>query len=208
MQDIFWNNQQTVDSFAARPCSSYITNIIDHILENHHITDVIDIGCGGGRYSLYLKNKNISVLAVDKNNAMVERVKQSGIRAKVCNMTSLPVENNSIDMALSIGVIHNATTKQEYGLAIKEIARTLKIGGFAIVSVFTNKTISEDLTYIGSDKYSLSEGKPPMILLPKAKIIQMFECLGLELIKEIDEHETNVGTGERNVLSLYFRKKQ
>ena len=51
------------------PLSKYIVSEINEILENKQVQKAIDVGCGGGRYSRYLKQKCIDVLAVDKYNS-------------------------------------------------------------------------------------------------------------------------------------------
>lgn len=207
MQDKFWNDKKVVSDFKNRPCSEYITNEIDRAINSYDIKNVIDIGCGGGRYSRYIKSKGKEVVAVDKNIEMVNIVGLDGIESVQADMSNIPYSDGSFDMVLSIGVIHNATTEKEFEDSIREIARLLKAGKPSIVSVFTNKLISSDLVYESGNCYNLLNDRPPMVLYSKDDIIQMFRKYGLNCEDVIDEHITDVGTGERNVVSFSFSKE-
>lgn len=206
-QDVFWNSKNTVEAFYNRPCSSYITNMIDKICDKFNIKNAIDIGCGGGRYSYYLKNKGIEVLAIDKNQAMVDIVSKNNVNAFQYNMSELQINNNTFDLALSIGVIHNAVSENDFKKAVSEISRILVKNGHAIVSIFTDKLITEDLTFLGNHYYTISNNKPPMILYSTEEVLEIFKNNKLVPKEIFDEHVTNVGTGERNVISIYFRKE-
>lgn len=206
-QDVFWNSKNTVEAFYNRPCSSYITNMIDKICDKFNIKNAIDIGCGGGRYSYYLKNKGIEVLAIDKNQAMVDIVSKNNVNAFQYNMSELQINNSTFDLALSIGVIHNAVSENDFKKAVSEISRILVKNGHAIVSIFTDKLITEDLTFLGNHYYTISNNKPPMILYSTEEVLKIFENNKLVPKEIFDEHVTSVGTGERNVISIYFRKE-
>ena len=207
MQDKFWNNPQVVEDFSSRPCSKYIVDEVEDILSKNKIETAIDIGCGGGRYSKFLKQRNVDVFSIDKNQAMVEFVKTFNQNAKECDMSKIDAPSESFDLVLSIGVMHNAVTDEQFNSSISEIARVLKPNAYAVVSIFTNKHISSDLTHQGGNLYYLSHEKPPMILCSQEDIVEKFERAGLALDHFVDEHLTDVGTGERNVLSLCFIKK-
>ena len=109
------------------------------------------------------------------------------------------------DVILSIGVIHNAVTKEEFEKAISERYRILKRNGKIIFSVFTNDVITDDLTYVGNSIYEVN-GRQPMVLLSKEEINNIFKKYGFKIIKNVDEHVTDVGTGKRNVYSILLKK--
>ena len=69
-------------------------------------------------------------------------------------------------MALSIGVIHNSVTVEEYEKSLIEIYRILQKGGYALISTFTDDVISSDLTKTRNNTY-LIHNRPPMVLLNK-----------------------------------------
>lgn len=202
---IFWRNMQTIKEFTEKPVSEYIVKEIEEISKNRNIKKVIDIGCGGGRYSKYLNSKGFEVLAVDKYKEMAFSLKSENIKFVEANMDNISTDSENFDMILSIGVIHNATTRKEFISTIKEFYRILKDGGYVILSVFTNDIITNDLTYIEDNMYSVSD-RPPMILLSKEEINKIIEETGFCIDKNVDEHVTDVGIGKRNVYTIRFKK--
>ena len=120
-------------------------------------------------------------------------------------MTNIPVIDNSYYLALSIGVIHNSVTEDEYVNSFKEIYRILAKGGYGLISMFTNDVISSDLIKTGNNTYEIID-RPPMVLFSKEKINKILSDIGFKLIKIVDEHITDVGSGERYVYSILIQK--
>ena len=200
---VFWKNEQTNDDFRKRPTSKYITDYLDKCELNNKMC--IDVGCGGGRYSRYLKNKNASVLAIDKYKEMFADPINKDINFIQADMSSLPVLDNTYDYALSIGVIHNALSKESYISAFKELYRVLKNKGTVVVSIFTNDVISSDLKKKAKNYYEILN-REPMYLYSKEEILALSKMIGFKKIKVIDEHITDVGSGKRNVFTFVAEK--
>lgn len=201
--ECFWQDTSTGSSFRNRLPSKYITDQIDRI--NPKGKKAIDIGCGGGRYTRYLHNKGFITLGLDRYMEMFDDPINNGINFIVSKMTKIPVANNSYDLALSIGVIHNSVTKEEYIDALKEIYRILNKKGKVIFSTFTNDVITDDLIKVSINKYEV-KNREPMILLSKNEIKKIIEHTGFKNIKEVENHITDVGGGKRNVYTLTFEK--
>lgn len=197
----FWENENVGESFRTRKPSKYITDQIDAL--NVSDKKCIDIGCGGGRYSKYLHQMKANVLAIDKYQEMFDH--SSSINFVQCKMDNIPVVENSYYLALSIGVIHNAITIEEYKNSLKEIYRILNKDGYAILSTFTNDVITSDLIKIGENTYLIKD-RPPMVLLSKEQIQDYVSEVGFTIIKIVDEHITDVGSGERNVYTILIKK--
>lgn len=197
----FWENENVGESFRTRKPSKYITDQIDAL--NVSDKKCIDIGCGGGRYSKYLHQMKANVLAIDKYQEMFDH--SSNINFVQCKMDNIPVVENSYYLALSIGVIHNAITIEEYKNSLKEIYRILNKDGYAILSTFTNDVITSDLIKTGKNTYLIKD-RPPMVLLSKEQIQDYVSEVGFTIIKIVDEHITDVGSGERNVYTILIKK--
>ncbi len=203
----FWKNQRTVKSFAERPVSKYITNVIDDLINKGCVEKVLDVGCGGGRYSKYLLSKGMDVTAIDSSHEMINSIKDIKIKTLVTDMSNINIYNELFDLIISIGVLHNAKSKERLYEAIEECNRLCKIGGFVLCSIFTNDIIDNDLTCIGNNKYEIKD-KPSMTLLSKKQIIKAFNDRAFTKIKKIDEHTTDVGSGKRNVVTYLFKKNR
>ncbi len=197
----YWQDNETNKSFQTRKPSKYITDVIDRL--NVSNKKCIDIGCGGGRYSKYLKSKKANVLAIDKYQEMFDH--SLNINFVNCLMNKIPVVDNSYYLALSIGVIHNSVTVSEYVSSLKEIYRILEKDGYCIFSTFTNDVITDDLIKTGEDTYQI-KNRPPMVLLSKSKVKEYVKQIGFKNIRVVDEHITDVGGGKRNVYTLSFKK--
>lgn len=202
----YWDKKQTAIEFTDRPPSKYITDVIDEIINQKEDIKCLDIGCGGGRYSRYLKDNNINIVAIDKYSNMASSLKTEKIKFINACFDNIPLKSKLCNLILSIGVIHNAVTKIEYEKAISEMYRLLKEEGYLIFSVFTNDVITDDLISKGNDCYNILN-RPPMVLLSKKQIDDIFAKYNFKCIKRIDEHVTDVGDGgKRNVYTVLFQK--
>ena len=107
---------------------------------------VADIGCGMTAFTIYLKeHSGCDVTGVDPDTFEVgyrykghgvseEFIKRTGIRFLRGDMTDVPLEDDSQDRAFSISVMeHVPPHVRQRGM--QEIARILKPGGRAIVTV-------------------------------------------------------------------------
>jgi arsenite methyltransferase len=113
---------------------------------------VLDIGCGAGFDSLQAARQvggRGRVIAVDMTEAMLERTKQgaaslglTNVDARLGYLESLPVEDASIDVVISNGVINLTPDKVQ---AMREVWRVLKPGGrFQIADIIVHKEVPQD----------------------------------------------------------------
>jgi ubiquinone/menaquinone biosynthesis C-methylase UbiE len=113
---------------------------------------VLDIGCGAGM-DLLLAARRVGptgrALGVDMTDAMVERAGASARAAGLAQVevrkgdaTSLPVEDASVDVVISNGVINLVPEKER---AFDEIVRVLKPGGrLQLGDILLDVDLSED----------------------------------------------------------------
>lgn len=97
---------------------------------------VLDAGCGSGKYSQYLVNKNIATLcAVD----LFDNVPLlSGVDYKKASIDKLPFPSSSFDLVFSFSVIFYLDTPED---AIKEYCRVLKPGGLILITAHTKYSL-------------------------------------------------------------------
>ena len=109
--------------------------ITSAMLENKR---ALDAGCGGGRYTVALRNLgarpvvgvDISAVGVANARQQVEAMGLSEITFKEGNVLDLPFGDNEFDIVLSNGVLL-VTTDWQKGVA--EVLRVMKPGGFGFL---------------------------------------------------------------------------
>ncbi|KXN65503.1 S-adenosyl-L-methionine-dependent methyltransferase [Conidiobolus coronatus NRRL 28638] len=93
-----------------------------------------DIGCGNGKYLGY--KKDIVMLGSDRCENLIKVVNSKGHEGLIADNLKLPYRNNQFDFAISIAVIHHFSTPQRRAEAIKEILRTIRVGGDVLLYVW------------------------------------------------------------------------
>uniref|UniRef100_UPI0037E76DCA probable tRNA methyltransferase 9B n=1 Tax=Semicossyphus pulcher TaxID=241346 RepID=UPI0037E76DCA len=95
---------------------------------------VADIGCGNGKY-LHI-NQDVFKLGCDVCRPLVDFAWSQGHEVQMCDGLHLPYRDGCFDAVLSIAVIHHLSTKERRIRAIKEMARTLRVGGCIMIYVW------------------------------------------------------------------------
>ena len=113
---------------------------------------VLDIGCGAGMDLLVAARRvgpTGKAIGVDMTDAMIGRTRASAAAAGLTHVevrkgdaTSLPVEDASVDVVISNGVLNLVPEKQP---AFAEIVRVLKPGGrLQLADIVVDEELSED----------------------------------------------------------------
>ena len=100
---------------------------------------VADIGCGAGILTLDMAGRGHFVDGIDSSQAMIELAREvvaeagvaDRVRLHVGDAHDLPFPDGSFDCAISLGVLPYMHTP---GLALSEIARVVKPGGYVVVN--------------------------------------------------------------------------
>lgn len=112
---------------------------------------IVDIGCGAGM-DLLLAAKSVGprgrAIGVDMTEAMAEKARASARAAGLANVEvrlgdamSLPLEDSSVDVAISNGVLNLTPDKS---VAYGEVFRVLKPGGcFLYADIVVGRELSE-----------------------------------------------------------------
>lgn len=96
---------------------------------------VADLGCGTGDASRFLAGLVDTVIAVDREPAMLEAAQRrlaglQNVQYRLGGFDALPLEDGSVDAAVVSLVLHHV---DEPGAACREIARCLKPGGRLVI---------------------------------------------------------------------------
>ncbi|MGH9348366.1 MAG: ArsR/SmtB family transcription factor [Vicinamibacterales bacterium] len=99
--------------------------------------DVADLGCGEGYLTIETARWAKSVVAIDRSEAVLDRARDLARRRRVGNitwkkgeLTTLPILDASVDVALLSQALHHATRPER---VLAEAVRTLRPGGRVLV---------------------------------------------------------------------------
>jgi SAM-dependent methyltransferase len=107
--------------------------------------DVLDAGCGGGRYSSVAARHGARVLAVDMSRA-IDRASQlceqfPCVDFVQADLLRLPVADRCVDFAFSIGVLHHSS---DAAAAFQQVAATVRPGGRLAVWLYRRNTPAQE----------------------------------------------------------------
>lgn len=154
--DNFWEDPEVVERFASRAPDQRLLALLDDYADPAAIR-VLDIGCAGGRNTVLLAETGFDIHARDSSTAMVAETRRrvarllgkraAEARVRPGRMDELTeFADGSVDLVVSLGVLHQAQSWSEWERAAAEIARLLRTGGRLLLSAFTPET---DLTGSG-----------------------------------------------------------
>ncbi len=151
-----WESAEVVERFAARPPDRRLLALFagegpyaDVLREWAPPASprVLDIGCAGGRNTVWLARWGADVWAVDASAAMVAKTREllsevlgtqeATRRVRVGEMRDLrPEADASFDLVLALGVFQDAQDSAEWHATLAEAARVLRVGGLCLVANF------------------------------------------------------------------------
>ena len=145
-QQKFWEEQKRVDSFANKAADHRLKEIIKEYPLPGSVK-ILDLGCAGGRNTVFLAQKGFDVWALDSSHAMVEKTKsllkaiwsldKNNSRIFTASMENLHwAKDGFFDLVIALGLYHNAESQKMFRKAIQESARVLKAGGRILVANF------------------------------------------------------------------------
>lgn len=138
-----WNKLQFEDQNIGLPMEGHTRKMFLDITNFHSEINsgktFLDIGSGSGRFADLLVKNNNKVICIDISNSVdqiYENLSKYLDKTLIiqCNFEKLPLKEESIDHAFSIGVLHHSRKPQE---AFPETYRVLKNNGSFAVSVYS-----------------------------------------------------------------------
>lgn len=208
----FWNDPETAEYFKGKDADPRLVEFIQGLGDTTG-QRALDLGCGGGRHSEFFVNNNFDTSAVDINPGMLattqERVAKTGktIDLQEGSILDIPFTDDEFDIVLTTGVLHQAQNIEQYEIAIHELSRVMKTGGFAFLNIFTNAVWDPNYTELEDDYAVLTKEGLTMTLLPKEVFIEKMEKEGLVLFIDHGEDIKEENTGPRAVYRGIFIKQ-
>lgn len=105
-------------------------------LQKYRLKTVLDVGCGVGKESSFLRDHGFDVTCIDLAEENIKICKKKKLNAHVMDFYELQFEDESFDSALAMSSLLHAP-KQHFPLIIDEIYRILKPGGIFYIGMFT-----------------------------------------------------------------------
>jgi ubiquinone/menaquinone biosynthesis C-methylase UbiE len=117
-------------------------DVISRWVPQGTVSEILDIGCGTGRYSAALAaHFNARVIAVDPSEKMLAEARKKateGVRYERASAESLPLPDASIDMVFMSMVLHHFDDPDQ---AVRECRRVLRQGGTVCLRAATIERI-------------------------------------------------------------------
>lgn len=150
----------------------YFDIVPNHLL-NKEETIVLDLGCGTGRWSIFLADKVKMIEAIDPSKAIFSAAQlcknYDNINLSQASADTIPFDDNSFDLGISLGVLHHIPDTQK---ALNDLVSKIKPGGHALIYLYyalDNRSFFYKLLFYASNSIRALISKLP-------KSIKKFVC--------------------------------
>lgn len=189
--------------------------LFDQLLRGHlpQGARVLDAGCGGGRNVHYLLNAGYDVFAADADPNAIAAVMRlaadlnatlspTNFRCEKVEAMSFPAD--SMDVVISIAVLHFARTDEQFEAMLDSIWRVLKPGGLFFCRLASNIGMETRMIPRGGRVHQLPDGSERYLV---------DEALLLEWTKrhhavQLDPLKTTIVQNQRCMTTWVLRKPQ
>lgn len=215
----FWEQPEVVERFAARAPDHRLQRLLPTYVRPEAVR-VLDLGCAGGRNTVFLAERHFDVYALDASAAMVAATRQQAApllgpeeahrRITVGRMEDLSAFATAFfDLVVALGIYQNAASRTGWDQTIAETARVMRPGAEVLVAHFTPET---DLTGEGvhpvPGEPDVYEGLPGgrAVLLDAAQLDAAFARHGLTPVVPSETVCVETETGRRVTVNAHYRK--
>ena len=117
-----------------------LVRLVKRAQKNMSIKNVLDIGSGSGRHSVFLATEGFNVKAMDSSETsgmILKKIYKNGkglIKFKKASITALPFNDSSFDLVVCWGILHYLS-ENEQNKALREIYRVMKDNGLFLLTL-------------------------------------------------------------------------
>ncbi len=150
MDDLKEDYNQTASSFAKSRDRMWpeLKFLFDYAKEGE---EVLDLGCGNGRFSRYLVGCKYTGLDFSKELIKEAKKRFPEHSFVVGDALDIPFEDNTFDKVYSIAVVHQIPSTALREKAVREIKRVLKENGEAFVTVWDVNSLDKPVKYFSQE---------------------------------------------------------
>jgi SAM-dependent methyltransferase len=121
---------ETMDAYEVRLRSS----AIERLVGQGHGRELLDAGCGVGRWSVFLAQASWVVTGVDMSRELIRlAVLAPGVTYMASSIQDLQLPTSRFDAWLSVTALQHITSPAEFDAALDNLTRMLRPGGTAAV---------------------------------------------------------------------------
>ena len=142
-------------------------DIVDFLKFDEHST-ALDVGCGTGRWSVYLSSKFSNVYAMDPSKAIYAAANLTkdipGIHLIKASAENIPFEDDTFDLVISLGVLHHIPDTQK---ALNSIVKKVNKGGQCLIYLYyalDNRSFFYKMIFYSSSFFRFFISKSPSFL--------------------------------------------
>ncbi|MGE3318004.1 MAG: class I SAM-dependent methyltransferase [Candidatus Berkiella sp.] len=126
------------------------------ILEDHvKGTEALDVGCGSGRSTKFLKALGYNVIGIDNSNKMISKAKEEDPTGDYRLITDeeieWPVEGQQFDLIMFSFVLLECRSKEKIIELLKKAKNHLNESGVIVISSTTEEAYKHDWLSMGTD---------------------------------------------------------
>lgn len=214
----FWERPDVVEMFAGREPDLRMTALL---ADAPRTVQVLDLGCAGGRNSLWLAQQGFDLYAVDTSQAMLahtrSRIAEVLGRAEAeRRIIESPMDDlgsfadESFGVVVALGIYQGAGSEGEWHRAVAETARVLEPGGHLLVAHFgpDSDPSGEGIRLVAGERhvYTGFFGERTILLLNAGELDAWMERHDLEPATDTEVVRVSTDAGYRTTINGHYRK--
>lgn len=159
-------------------------DIFSRYIKDEKISNLLEIGAGTGKDSLYFKEIGLNTYSIDISPEMVKFCNSKGLNAKVMSFENIEFQDNYFESIWALNCLLHVPKKDIRGV-LNEIKRVLKPSGLFYMGVYGGRNfegIWEEDAYDPKRFFSFFKDDSIKELLSELFTIEYFNVISTEIV--------------------------